>query len=141
MKIKHAQAHMKSAYVYAALSHSTRKHVGCVIVKNDTPIAIGWNGTMPGEDNCCEDANGKTKPEVIHAEDNSLRKLIRSHESAIGATVFVTLAPCLPCSTRLVSAQVSEVYYCEYYPTSQPGIDYLIRNGIKCEQLSIDEQK
>lgn len=138
MKQKHAEAHMKSAYVYAALSHSTRKHVGCVIVKNDTPIAIGWNGMAPGQDNCCEDENGKTKPDCIHAEDNALRKLIRSHESAVGATVFVTLAPCLLCSTRLVAAQIQTVYYCEYYPTSQPGLDYLSRNGVTFQQFVLE---
>lgn len=97
---------------------------------------------MPaGENNCCEGADGKTLPEVIHAEDNALRKLIRSHESAVGATVFVTLAPCLPCSSRLIAAQISAVYYCEYYPTSQPGIDYLKRNGVLVEQLSLEEQE
>ncbi len=91
-----------------------------------------------GEDNCCEDQNGKTKPEVIHAEDNCLRKLTRNHESAVGATVFVTLAPCLLCSSRLVDAQIAKVYYAEYYPTSQPGIDYLVRKGIEVELLTIE---
>ncbi len=130
---------MRTAHNYAALSHGKRAQVGCIIVKDDSIIGIGWNGMPPGEDNCCEytdeQGNLKTKPEVIHAEDNALRKLTRSHESAIGATAFVTLAPCLLCSMRLVDARVSKVYYCEYYPTSQPGIDYLLRHGVAVEQL------
>lgn len=98
---------------------------------------------MPaGEDNCCEitnpDGSLTTKPECAHAEDNALRKLTRSNESAAGATVFITLAPCLPCSTRLVDARVSKVYYCESYPTSQVGLDYLQRKGVEVEQLVLE---
>lgn len=99
---------------------------------------------MPsGEDNCCEYFDEvtqglKSKPDVIHAEDNALRKLIKSHESAVGATAFVTLAPCLPCSTRLVDAQIKKVFYCEEYPTSQPGIDYLRSRGVEVTQLTLE---
>lgn len=142
MKHRHALAHMKAAHGYADLSYGQRAKVGCVIVKDDTPIAIGWNGMPPGEDNCCEytdeQGNLRTKPEVVHAEDNALRKLTRSHESAAGATAFVTLAPCLFCSQRLVDARISKVFYGEYYPTSQPGIDYLLRHGVQVEQLKIE---
>lgn len=138
MKQRHAIAHMKAAYNYAQLSYATRKQVGCIIVKNDNIISHGWNGMPTGEDNCCEDEHNKTKPEVIHAEDNALRKLTRSHESAAGATVFCTLAPCQPCASKLVDAHVAKVYYCEYYPTSQPGIDYLLRKGVEVEQLVLE---
>lgn len=143
MKSRHAQAHMRAAFNYAQLSYAKRKQVGCLIVKDNTPIAIGWNGMAAGEDNCCEytDDNGnlKTKPDVIHAEDNALRKLTRSHESAAGATAFVTLAPCTLCSTRMVDARIAKVYYCEEYPTSQPGIDYLRSHGVEVEQLALEE--
>lgn len=138
MKTRHAQAHMRTAYNYAQLSYAVRKQVGCVIIKDNNPISVGWNGMPSGEDNCCEDENNKTKPEVIHAEDNALRKLTRSHESASGAIAFVTLAPCLLCSVRLVDARIAKVYYVETYPTSQTGIDYLIRHGVAVEQLTLE---
>jgi len=140
MKTTHAQAHMKTAYNYASLSYATRRKVGCVIVKDDSIISIGWNGVPAGEDNCCEDENGKTKATVIHAEDNCLRKLTRSHESAVGASVFVTLAPCELCAPRLVEAKVSKVYYCEYKPKHQVGIDFLLRNGVEVEQMVLQEE-
>ena len=81
--------------------------------------------------------NNKTKPEVIHAEDNALRKLTRRNESGVGATAFVTLAPCMLCATRMRDAGITKVYYAEMYPTSQPGIDYLRSQGIEVEQLSL----
>lgn len=135
MKKEHIHAHMRTAYNYANLSHAIRRKVGCVIIKEDSIISIGWNGSPSGEDNCCEDENGKTKPETIHAEDNALRKLTRSHENAVGATVFITLAPCKLCAPRLVEARISKVYYSEYKAKHQPGIDYLLSRGIEVEQL------
>lgn len=133
---------MKTAFTFADLSYAVRARVGCIIVKDDNIISHGWNGMPPGEDNCCEDilpdGSLKTKPECIHAEDNALRKLTRSNESAAGAIVFNTLAPCLPCSARLVDARVSTVYYCHEYLTSQPGLDYLRRKGVVVEQLVLE---
>lgn len=138
MKEKYKQAHLKSAYVYADLSHCQRRRVGCVIVKNDTPIAIGYNGTPAGDNNCCEDDSGYTKPTVIHAEDNALRKLSRSTESAEGSTMFVTTAPCIICAPRIVDAGISKVYYSEMYRNAD-GIQYLLNHGVEVEQLLLDE--
>ena len=138
MKHKYALAHMKAAFIYAELSYCERKRVGCVIVKNDTPIAIGFNGTPSGEENCCEE-DGKSKPNVIHAEDNALRKLVRSHESSEGAVVFVTAAPCLRCAEKLTDARVKKVYYGEVYhgATSAIGLEHLHKHGVETELLSI----
>ena len=136
MKSKHAIAHMQAAYVYAGLSYCKRRQVGCVIVKDNSIIAIGYNGTNPGEENNCEDENGDTKPNVIHAEDNALRKLIRSPNSAIDSIVFVTTRPCLGCARRLVDAGVRTVYYDEAYRNSD-GVVHLESHNVEVIQLSI----
>ena len=85
--------YMKIAWVVASQSTAQKRKVGAIIVQDDNIISIGFNGTSPGEDNCCEDANGNTKPEVVHAEDNACKKLERSRQSAVGAEVFVTKIP------------------------------------------------
>lgn len=133
MKEKFVIAHMRAAFVYAELSSCVRRKVGCVIVKNGTPIAIGYNGTPAGEDNCCEIDN-VTKPNVIHAEDNALRKLTKSSESAEGAVMFVTTVPCAPCASRIIDAGISKVYYVDVYRNAD-GIDYLQKRNIDVEQL------
>jgi len=138
MKEKYAKAHMRAAYSYAQLSYCKRRQVGCVIVKDDTIIAIGYNGTNPGDENVCEDENGISLPNVVHAEDNALRKLIRSPNTAIGSTVFVTTCPCLPCARRLVNAGVVEVYY-DAVNKANEGEEYLNNRGIKTTQLKIKE--
>jgi dCMP deaminase len=136
MKDKYAIAHMKAAYVYATLSHCTRRKVGCVIVKNDSIIAIGYNGTPKGDCNTCEDKNGHTKQSVIHAEDNALRKLIKRNESSENSYVFVTTVPCKDCAVRLVDAGVSRVYFSETY-RKLDRIEYLKTNGVEVIQLQI----
>ena len=134
MKDKYLRAHMGAAFTYADLSYCKRRHVGCVIVKNDTPIAIGYNGTPSGEINNCEDENNLSKPNVIHAEDNALRKLQRSHESSIGAYVFVTTSPCIRCAEMLADAKVKKVYYATLYRGTE-GLEYLAKHNIPTEQL------
>jgi len=133
MKEKHKHAHMRSAFVYADLSYCKRKQVGCVIVKDDNPIAVGYNGTPSGEENVCEDDEGFTKPNVIHAEDNALRKLTRSHESSVGAHVFITAAPCIRCAEKLKDAKVAKVYYAEVYGGHTEGLVYLEKHNIETE--------
>ena len=49
-------AYIKMAQVWAELSHATRKKVGALIVKNNTIIADGFNGTPSGFENECEEA-------------------------------------------------------------------------------------
>ena len=57
MKQKYIEAHMKTAEVYAELSSARRLHVGCVVVKDNTIIGIGYNGMPSGWDNDCEYRN------------------------------------------------------------------------------------
>lgn len=54
-------------------SKCQRRKVGAIAVKDDRIISIGWNGTHPGHDNCCEnkiymdhDAGGWLSPEEIY---------------------------------------------------------------------------
>ncbi len=137
MKDKHKRAHMRVAFEYAELSYCERKKVGCVIVKDGNPIAVGYNGTPSGEENCCEGEDGKTKPNVVHAEDNALRKLTRSHESSVGADVFVTAAPCIRCAEKLTDAKVGKVYYAEVYGGHVEGLAHFKKHGIETELLEV----
>lgn len=128
-------AHMRAAQVYAELSYAQKRKVGCVVVKDDTIVAIGYNGTPPGWDNACETPDGAvTLPEVIHAEQNALDKIIRSTLSSVGSSVFVTTAPCIQCSKRLLGAQVKEVFYKDEYK-NRDGIEFLILSGIHVEKV------
>lgn len=125
----------------ALMSYAKRKQVGCLIVKGDQIISYGWNGTPSGDPNDCEyvkeDGTLATKPEVAHAEDNALRKLIKSSENAIGAVMYITSSPCGICADRIQSAGVVEVIYKEYYVSAScgDGLERLHNKGIKTRIL------
>ena len=96
MKKKFIDAYMDVAERFAQLSSATRLQVGSIVVKDDRIISIGYNGMPSGWDNVCEH-EGKTRPEVLHAEANAVSKLARSPESAENASIFITHSPCMDC--------------------------------------------
>lgn len=132
MKLRQKIAYMKTAKVFAELSYCKRRQVGCVIVKGNNIVSIGYNGTPSGHDNCCEDEDFNTKSNVIHAEANALRKI----RDAYGCTVFVTTAPCLSCAKLLVEAGIDRVYYSDIYRSTE-GLFYLNDNGVFVERLEV----
>jgi dCMP deaminase len=151
MKQKFIDTHMKVAEVYAGLSSAKRLHVGCVVVKDNTIIGIGYNGMPSGWDNECEvrdyfspgrfkctDGDGatyilKTKPEVLHAETNALAKIARSTNSSEGATLFVTHAPCLDCAKLIYQSGIDSVYYRNSY-RNDDGINFLKKCNVAVQQ-------
>lgn len=52
---KFDNANMSMAFITANLSYCQRRKVGAVIVRDDRIIANGYNGTLKGTDNSCED--------------------------------------------------------------------------------------
>ncbi|WP_018234301.1 deoxycytidylate deaminase [Thioalkalivibrio thiocyanodenitrificans] len=137
MKIKHLCAYMQTAHVFAELSSCTRLKVGCVVVNTQHRIiSIGYNGTPPGWDNGCEDADNNTLPDVLHAEENAFDKLAGSTESGAGAKVFTTHSPCLGCAKRIAGAGVAELYFANHYRDTK-GLDYLCRRGVRVYELKI----
>lgn len=48
-------ANMEMAFITANLSYCEKRKVGAVIVKDDRIIANGYNGTISGDANICED--------------------------------------------------------------------------------------
>ena len=128
MKKKFIDAYMDVAERFAKLSSATRLQVGAIVVKDDRIISIGYNGMPSGWDNCCEDDN-KTKAEVLHAETNAIAKLAKSGESGLGATMFVTHAPCIDCAKLVYQSGIDTVYYKNEYRSTQ-GLDFLTKSNV-----------
>ena len=139
MKSKFIDAYMDVAERFAQLSHAKRLQVGAIIVKDDRIISIGYNGMPTGWDNCCEDVIRedevgfqvtKTKAEVLHAETNAIAKLAKSGESGLGATMFVTHAPCIDCAKLVYQSGITTVYYKNEYRSTQ-GLEFLNKSGVE----------
>ncbi len=145
IKEKFKQAYMQTAQTFAELSHARRLKVGCIIVKDDRIISIGYNGMPAGWDNNCEHEmkwpNGEirfleTKEEVLHAESNAIAKLARSNESGDKASLFVTHSPCIECAKLIYQSGIKDVYYAHQY-RNENGVDFLNKSGVVVEQLPL----
>tara|TARA_R110000744_G_C19371770_1_gene563123 strand:- start:8444 stop:8854 length:411 start_codon:yes stop_codon:yes gene_type:complete len=129
MKAKHIKAYLKCAEVWAECSDSTRTKVGAVLVKNNRIISCGYNALPSGMSGPLEDENGNTKIECRHAEQNALFGLVKSNESAQGATLFVSHNPCQRCSLDIFDSGIVAVYYKHDYRCDK-GIKYLKEKGV-----------
>jgi dCMP deaminase len=76
----------------------------------------------------------KTKPEVLHAESNSLAKLAKSNNSGAGADLFVTHSPCLDCAKLIYQSGISRVWYGANY-RDDSGIKFLEKSGVEVKQV------
>ena len=99
-------------------------------------LSMGWNGMPSGFANDCELA-GKTKEEVIHAEENAIAKIACSSDTSEGATLYTTLAPCVECAKLLIQSKVVKVVYNHRYRYDS-GIDLL--NTVGIEVVSYESQ-
>ena len=154
--------YLRMAHIWAENSYALRLQVGCLMVKERMIISDGYNGMPSGFQNCCEvlkHADGTTekfrdpmklkianelekgstlvsRPEVLHAEANAITKVAKSGNSSVGATIYVTDAPCVNCAKLIIQAGVKRVVYDRsYHDTS--GIDLLTKAGILVEQINI----
>jgi len=78
----------------------------------------------------------KTKPEVLHAETNAIAKLAKSNESGVGATLFITHAPCLDCAKLIYQSGINNVLYRNTY-RSDDGINFLNKSGVNVTQYTV----
>lgn len=139
MGLKWLQYYAKIAEETAKLSTAKKLQVGCVIVKDNRILSIGYNGMPSGWTNECEyehEGTVYTKYEVLHAEANALMKLCKSTDSSEGATLFVTHFPCIECAKLIYQAGISQVYYInEYTATKGSGNNFLREASIEVCQI------
>lgn len=96
--------------------------VGAVIVKNRQVLATGYNGSPSGTIHCTAqgfcyeglsscDASKTLPSRAVHAEANAIAQAARHGIATDGATIYVTLEPCIACLKLIISAGIKEVFY------------------------------
>ncbi len=96
--------------------------VGAVIVKNKQVLATGYNGPPSGSEHCLSqgfcypglsscDASKVLPSRAVHAEANAIAQASKHGIATEGASIYVTLEPCLSCLKLVMSAGIREVYY------------------------------
>ena len=101
---------MKTAQLASVRSPCERLQVGCVLVKNNRLISMGYNGFLGG----CEHKSivrDNHEQATIHAEINAVTDAAKRGVSIDGAEAYVTHYPCLNCFKALASSGVKKIYY------------------------------
>ena len=137
---------MDIAHVVKLRSNCSRRNVAAVIVKDRRIISTGYNGTPRGVRNCLDGGcprcasdrpSGADLGECLcsHAEENSITQAAYHGISTKGATIYVTLSPCLMCSKMIVNAGIREVVYDEEYSVTEQTKAVLAEAGVVLRRL------
>jgi dCMP deaminase len=141
--------YMELAVNLARRSHCIKRHVGAVLVKDTRIISIGYNGPPSGTHNCDEEWPERGCPRdskggcslAIHAEQNAILYAVKNKSSVGGATLFVTLSPCLACARIIYTMGISKVIYlksCAEHKgiPNDEGVDFLLKFGVNAEKYT-----
>jgi len=100
------------AVLWSRRSHDSQTQCGCVLVKNKTSIATGYNGFMRDiNDRALPSTRPDKYPFMIHAEANAIYNCAREGNSTLGARAYITAPPCTACLQMLWQCGVHEIYF------------------------------
>jgi dCMP deaminase len=135
---------MNLATDLAQRSHCVKAQVGAVLTKDTRIISIGYNGPPAGTHNCDEEFPNVGCPRdsknscslALHAEENAILYAVKNGSTLEGATLYLTLSPCLSCARLIFSSGIKKVWfknsYAEYKGlASDEGVDFLNKFGIE----------
>jgi dCMP deaminase len=141
------QIYMDLALSLSKRSHCVKMQVGAVLTKDTRIISLGYNGPPAGTHNCdlefpehgCpRDSKGGCSL-ALHAEQNAILYAAKNNVAVEGATVYVTLSPCLACAKVMYSLGVKKVIYLNSYAdykkiSADEGVDFLQKFGVEVER-------
>ncbi len=142
---------MEIAEKFAQLSHCVMYQVGCVLVKDERIISVGYNGTLPGMTNCDQIFGTIYTTDVqrerhyklsaaneIHAEMNAIIYAAKVGIELENAVLYSTVKPCQHCMKNLLQAGIRRVVYRHPYDKDVEGEtvnEFIKQNNIIVEQL------
>lgn len=137
---------MSIARVVAERANCSRRKVAAVIVSEHRIISTGYNGTPRGIRNCfdggCPRCSGHAKSGTsleeclcVHAEQNAICQAAYYGIRLAGATIYVTLTPCLTCAKMIINAGIREVVYTGEYAFDEQTRKLLADAGVVCRRF------
>lgn len=138
---------MEIAHVVSKRSNCCRRSVGAVIEKQNHILSAGYNGTPHGVKNCfeggCPRCAGKTPSGkgldeclCVHAEQNAICQAALFGHAVEGATIYITLSPCLTCAKLIINSGIKEVVYDGDYTNFLETVKKMFRSsGVKCRNF------
>ncbi len=129
-------------------SHCVKIKVGAVLTKDTRIVSLGYNGPPAGTHNCDEEWPEEGCPRALkggcslalHAEENAILYAAKNKVTLEGATLYVTLSPCLACARIIYTTGIKKVIYLNSYAAYkgiavEEGVDFLERFGVEVVQF------
>jgi len=118
---------MEMAEVVKRRSTCLRRQVGAVIVKDKRILTTGYNGAPSGTPHCSETGCYREINNIpsgqraelcrgTHAEQNAIIQAAYHGVSIKGASLYVTLQPCILCAKMIINAGIERIYFKGDYP-------------------------
>jgi dCMP deaminase len=140
---------MNLALDLAKRSHCIKAQVGAVLTKDTRIISIGYNGPPAHTHNCdvefpvegCpRDSKGSCSL-ALHAEQNAILYAAKNGAGVEGATIYVTLSPCISCARIIFSMKIKKVVFYDSYAqykglASDEGVEFLRKFGVEVIQYA-----
>jgi dCMP deaminase len=135
--------YMDLAINLARRSHCVRAQVGAVLTKETRIVSLGYNGPPAGTHNCDLEWPGEGCPKdskgscslALHAEQNAILYAAKN-VSIEGATLYVTLSPCIACARVIFTIGIKKVFYLNSYADfkgleKDEGVEFLKKFGVE----------
>ena len=101
---------LSTAFLISSRSPDLRLKVGCILVKNNHVISMGYNGFLPKLEHKSYIENNHEQA-TVHAEQNSIADCAKRGVKTDGAVAYITHYPCINCFKILASSGIQQIYY------------------------------
>jgi len=136
---------MQLAHLVKRRSTCLRRQVGAVLVRDRRILATGYNGAPSDIVHCEVTGCLRQKLRVpsgqrhelcrgLHAEQNVIIQCALHGVSTKGATLYVTVTPCIICAKMIINAGIKEIVIEGEYPDKMAR-DFLRQAKIKVRRL------
>ncbi|MFZ1812588.1 MAG: deaminase [Candidatus Saccharimonadales bacterium] len=110
--------------------------VACFIIQNGAIVSSGINYNPTGEPMEHEvDGTLVSRPGVIHAEVATLSAATKNEVKLTGATMFLTMSPCLKCARAIAATDIKHVAYL-YDWWDKAALETLHTAGISTQKIT-----
>ncbi len=109
---------MSIAILGSIRSPCERLKVGCVLVKNNRLVSMGYNGFLPGALHVSRVRNNHEQS-TIHAEQNAISDAAARGVSVNDCVAYITHYPCINCFKILVASGIKKIIYLNDYKNDE----------------------
>jgi dCMP deaminase len=136
---------MEMADIVKSRSTCLRRQVGAVVVKDKRILASGYNGAPTGLKHCEETGCLREQLGIpsgqrhelcrgLHAEQNAIIQASLHGVKLEGATLYVTIQPCVVCAKMVINAGISKLVFKGDYP-DELSWQMLQESGIELKRI------